>query len=237
VTNLAIPWLESAQETRVHGDRLDGLKGAQLRDYLAGNLKTGSGGKKRLASQYKQWMKAELSESEARQHLPLHPPPEHLLRNTASPSSQAVHAAPPADSRSAAAASDQVRCTVRDPRSQRPHDPFYRSEIRAHTPRWRPDSDAALAPSPQAVHAARPADPRSAAAASDQVRRTVRDLRCQPPHGPFYRTEIRAHTPRWRPDSNAAPAPSPQPLTPTLTLTLNPTPTLPPNLTLTPTLI
>ncbi len=114
MTNLAIPWLESAQKRQQHGDRLDGLKGGQLRDYLAGNLKTGSGNNKRLASHYKQWVKVELPESEARQHLPLHHPPEHLVRNAASPSpsSQAVHAARPADPRSAAAASEAVRRTV-----------------------------------------------------------------------------------------------------------------------------
>ena len=96
MTNLAIPWLESAQKRQEHGDRLDGLKGAQLRAYLAGHLKTGSGSNKRLASHYKQWVKVELPESEARQHLPLHHLPEQLVRNAASPSpsSQAVHAAP-----------------------------------------------------------------------------------------------------------------------------------------------
>ena len=117
MTNLAIPWLESAQKRQEHGDRLDGLKGAQLRAYLAGHLKTGSGSNKRLASHYKQWVKVELPESEARQHLPLHHLPEQLVRNAASPSpsSQAVHAAPETAARSAAAASEAVRRTVLDP--------------------------------------------------------------------------------------------------------------------------
>ena len=62
VTNLDIPWLASAQKTQVHGDCLDGLKGAQLRKHLAGSDKTGSGSNKKPASHYKHWRKVELPE-------------------------------------------------------------------------------------------------------------------------------------------------------------------------------
>ena len=61
MTNLAVPWLKSAQKRQEHGDRLNGLNGSQLREYIAGNLKTGSGSNKRLASHYNPYCRVTLA--------------------------------------------------------------------------------------------------------------------------------------------------------------------------------
>jgi hypothetical protein len=206
VTNAPVPWLEFMQKTC--RDDLAGMKGGQLRDYLAGNYKTGSGIKKRLALHYKLWQKVVLPESEARQHLALCPLSEQLARRAGSLPPQAPPAAPTIDPAPPPAAGGEVCRTVHDARFQPPHGPFYRVEIGYHRLRWRPDFDAAPPSASQALPAARPTDPTSGPAATEEVCRTVHDARFQPPHGPFYRLEIGARTLRWRPDFDAAP-PSP----------------------------
>ena len=145
VTNLAIPWLASAQKTQVHGDCLDGLKGAQLQKHLAGSDKTGSGSNKKPALHYKHWRKVQLPESESRQHLALCPLSEHLARRAAlpSPSSQALPAARPTDPTLGPAATEEVRRIVHDARPRPLYSPTFRVEIGARMLRWRPDFDAA----------------------------------------------------------------------------------------------
>ena len=144
VTNAPVPWLEYMQKT--FRDDLTGLTGRQLRDYLAGNYKTGSGTNKRLALHYKLWQKVVLPEGEARQHLALCPLSEQLAcrAGLASLPPQVPPAAPPVDPAPTPAARVEVRRTVQDAHSRPLYSPTFRSEIGAHTLRWRADSDASL---------------------------------------------------------------------------------------------
>ena len=164
MTNAPVPWLEFMQKTC--RDDLAGMKGGQLRDYLAGNYKTGSGIKKRLALHYKLWQKVVLPESEARQHLALCPLSEQLARRAGSLPPQAPPAAPTIDPAPPPAAGGEVCRTVHDARFQPPHGPFYRVEIGYRRLRWRPDFDAAPPSPSQALPAARPTDPTSGPAAT-----------------------------------------------------------------------
>ena len=115
VTNEPMRWLEFMQKT--NRDDLAGLRGGQLRDYLAGNYKTGSGSNKRPASHYRRWQKVVLPEGEARQHLALCPLSEQLARRAASPSPppQASPAAPTVDPAPTPAAGGEVRRHLRQP--------------------------------------------------------------------------------------------------------------------------
>ena len=77
VTNEPTPWLAHVQATR---SDMSGLKLDQLRAFLAGTYKSGSGANKKLAVHYKLWTRVVLPEAEAKAHLEICQMSEELAR-------------------------------------------------------------------------------------------------------------------------------------------------------------
>lgn len=134
VTNEPTPWLAHVQATR---SDMSGLKLDQLRAFLAGTYKSGSGANKKLAVHYKLWTRVVLPEAEAKAHLEICQMSEELARLAA-----ALEVGPDGetpqtlggDAGARGAPTEDVSPSVLKPRLQRTPGATFRSEIRPRRP-------------------------------------------------------------------------------------------------------
>ena len=134
VTNEPTPWLAQVQAAR---SDMSGLKLDQLRAFLAGTYKSGSGANKKLAVHYKLWTRVVLPEAEAKAHLEICQMSEELARLAASLEIGPDGETPQTlggDAGARGAPTEDVSPSVLKPRLQRTPGATFRSEIRPRRP-------------------------------------------------------------------------------------------------------